>query len=94
MDLKRLKADLQSSRCTEQELRSQINSLSVSERTAKMELVQLRQENDNFQAKLVSSLSCIFHQIHCHYFIVHDKVYVTMDYQVCICAFFSKYDIK
>ena len=50
-DIKRLKADLQSSRATEQELRSQINSLSISERATKLELSQLRQDNDSLQAK-------------------------------------------
>jgi hypothetical protein len=51
-DVKRLKAELQSSRCTEQELRSQISSLSITDRTTKNELYQLRQDNDNLQSKL------------------------------------------
>jgi len=56
-DIKRLKADLQSSRCTEQELRSQMSSLSTNERTAKIELCQLRQDNDSLQTKLQKLMS-------------------------------------
>jgi len=52
-DVKRLKSELQSSRCLEQELRSQIASLSFSDRTTKSELYQLRQENENLQSKYV-----------------------------------------
>jgi len=44
-DVKRLKSELQSSRCLEQELRSQITSLSFSDRTTKSELYRLQQEN-------------------------------------------------
>lgn len=51
-DIRRLKTELQSSRCTEQELRSQISTLSISDRSAKNELYQLRQENDSLQSKL------------------------------------------
>ena len=54
-DVKRLKSELQSSRCLEQELRSQIASLSFSDRTTKSELYQLRQENDSLQSKCVAS---------------------------------------
>jgi len=57
-DVKRLKSELQSSRCLEQELRSQIASLSFSDRTTKSELYQLRQENENLQSKYVSWLMC------------------------------------
>jgi len=53
-DVKRLKSELQSSRCLEQELRSQIASLSFSDRTTKSELYQLRQENESLQSKYVS----------------------------------------
>jgi phage shock protein A len=56
-DIKRLKAELQSSRCTEQELRSQINSLSSNQRTTKTELSQLRQDNDTLQSKLQKLLA-------------------------------------
>jgi len=56
-DVKRLKSELQSSRCLEQELRSQIASLSFSDRTTKSELYQLRQENENLQSKYVSWLT-------------------------------------
>jgi len=55
-DVKRLKSELQSSRCLEQELRSQIASLSFSDRTAKSELYQLRQENESLQSKYVQRL--------------------------------------
>ena len=51
-DIKRLKADLQSSRQTEQELRSQINSLASEERGSKAEICQLLQDNENLQTKL------------------------------------------
>ena len=55
-DVKRLKSDLQSSRCLEQELRSQIASLSFSDRTTKSELYQLRQENESLQSKYAQRL--------------------------------------
>ncbi|KAA0710659.1 Macoilin-1 [Triplophysa tibetana] len=51
-DIKKLKADLQASRQVEQDLRSQINSLSSSERSMRSELGQLRQENELLQNKL------------------------------------------
>lgn len=51
-DVKKLKADLQSSRNTEQELRLQINSLLASEKSSRSELYQLQQDNENLQNKL------------------------------------------
>ncbi|KAL0165458.1 hypothetical protein M9458_037302, partial [Cirrhinus mrigala] len=48
-DIKKLKADLQASRQVEQDLRSQINSLSSAERSMRSELGQLRQENELLQ---------------------------------------------
>lgn len=51
-DIKRLKADLQGSRQTEQELRSQINSLTSDDRGSKAEISQLLQDNENLQTKL------------------------------------------
>ncbi|XP_057198307.1 macoilin-2 isoform X1 [Triplophysa rosa] len=51
-DVKKLKADLQASRQTEQELRSQLGSLGSSERSIRSELGQLRQENELLQNKL------------------------------------------
>ncbi|XP_077539927.1 macoilin-like isoform X2 [Haemaphysalis longicornis] len=51
-DVKRLKTDLQASRQTEQELRSQLHSLSAGERSVKSELLQLQQDNENLQNKL------------------------------------------
>ncbi|MGH0176802.1 UNVERIFIED_CONTAM: hypothetical protein FKN15_073851 [Acipenser sinensis] len=51
-DIKKLKADLQASRQVEQELRSQISSLSTTERSIRSELGQLRQENELLQNKL------------------------------------------
>ncbi|KAL8566959.1 hypothetical protein ACOMHN_059759 [Nucella lapillus] len=51
-DVKKLKADLQSSRNTEQELRLQINSLLSSEKSFRSELYQLQQDNENLQNKL------------------------------------------
>nr|KAG5705037.1 hypothetical protein BaRGS_018767 [Batillaria attramentaria] len=50
-DVKKLKADLQSSRNTEQELRVQINSLLASEKSTRSELYQLQQDNENLQNK-------------------------------------------
>lgn len=50
-DVKKLKADLQASRQTEQELRSQLGSLGSSERNIRSELGQLRQENELLQNK-------------------------------------------
>ncbi|KAG7465995.1 hypothetical protein MATL_G00160150 [Megalops atlanticus] len=51
-DVKKLKADLQASRQLEQDLRSQIGSLSSTERSIRSELGQLRQENELLQNKL------------------------------------------
>ncbi|KAG8189874.1 hypothetical protein JTE90_023380 [Oedothorax gibbosus] len=51
-DIKRLKADLQSSRQSEQDLRSQVHSISVGERSVKSELLQLQQDNESMQHKL------------------------------------------
>ncbi|GIX66536.1 hypothetical protein CEXT_19901 [Caerostris extrusa] len=51
-DIKRLKVDLQSSRQSEQDLRSQIHSISVGERSVKSELLQLQQDNESLQTKL------------------------------------------
>ncbi|XP_025097702.1 macoilin-2-like isoform X4 [Pomacea canaliculata] len=51
-DIKKLKADLQSSRNTEQELRVQINSLTAGEKSTRSELYQLQQDNENLQNKL------------------------------------------
>lgn len=50
-DIKKLKADLQASRQVEQELRSQISSLSNTERGIRSEMGQLRQENELLQNK-------------------------------------------
>ncbi len=50
-DIKRLKADLQSSRNCEQELRSQISNLMVGDKSTKSELYQLRQDNESLQQK-------------------------------------------
>ncbi|GFN80810.1 transmembrane protein 57b, partial [Plakobranchus ocellatus] len=51
-DVKKLKADLQSSRNSEHELRSQINSSSSEEKAMRSELYQLQQDNENLQNKL------------------------------------------
>lgn len=51
-DVKKLKAELQASRQTEQELRSQLGSLGTSERSVRSELSQLRQDNELLQNKL------------------------------------------
>nr|XP_020658896.1 macoilin [Pogona vitticeps] len=50
-DIKKLKADLQASRQIEQELRSQIGSLTSTERGIRSEIGQLRQENELLQNK-------------------------------------------
>lgn len=50
-DVKKLKAELQASRQTEQELRSQLGSLGTSERSVRSELSQLRQDNELLQNK-------------------------------------------
>lgn len=49
--MKKLKAELQASRQTEQELRSQLGSLGTSERSVRSELSQLRQDNELLQNK-------------------------------------------
>lgn len=51
-EIKRIKAELQSSRNTEQELRCQINSLTTTDRVNKNEVYQLRQDNESLQTKL------------------------------------------
>ncbi|UYV83135.1 TMEM57 [Cordylochernes scorpioides] len=51
-DVKRLKSDLQASRQVEQELRAQIHSVALAERTVKNELSQLHLDNENLQNKL------------------------------------------
>lgn len=51
-DVKRLKADLQSSRNTEQELRTQIANMSITEKSMRSELYQFQQDNENLQNKL------------------------------------------
>ena len=53
-DVKKLKADLQSSRNTEQELRIQVNGLMASEKASRSELFQLQQDNENLQNKYVA----------------------------------------
>lgn len=50
-DVKKLKAELQASRQTEQDLRSQLGSLGTSERSVRSELSQLRQDNELLQNK-------------------------------------------
>ncbi|KAI1895101.1 hypothetical protein AGOR_G00102830 [Albula goreensis] len=55
-DVKKLKADLQASRQVEQDLRSQIGTLSSTERNIRSELGQLRQENELLQNKLHSAV--------------------------------------
>lgn len=54
-DIKKLKADLQASRQVEQELRSQVSSLSSAERGSRAEMGQLRQENELLQNKYVGT---------------------------------------
>jgi len=49
--VKKLKADLQSSRNTESELRSQLNSKSKDDRQKAVSLAQLQQDNDSLQNK-------------------------------------------
>ncbi|KAK3097033.1 hypothetical protein FSP39_005760 [Pinctada imbricata] len=51
-DIKKLKADLQSSRNTEQELRSQMNQYITGDKALRSELYQLQQDNENLQNKL------------------------------------------
>ena len=50
-DVKRLKADLQSSRNTENDMRSQLNSKSSEDRQRKVTLAQLQQDNEALQTK-------------------------------------------
>lgn len=50
-DVKRLKTDLQISRNTEQEFKSQINSFILSDKNTRSELYQLQQDNENLQNK-------------------------------------------
>ncbi|GAB1605369.1 macoilin-like isoform X1 [Argonauta hians] len=57
-DVKRLKADLQCSRNSEQELRSQMSSMSVADKSMKSELYQLQQDNENLQNKLHNLVTC------------------------------------
>ncbi|KAF8777954.1 Macoilin-1 like protein [Argiope bruennichi] len=57
-DIKRLKVDLQSSRQSEQDLRSQIHSISVGERSVKSELLQLQQDNESLQNKTECTETC------------------------------------
>ena len=54
-DIKRLKADLQCSRQTEQELRNQINNLISADKITQQEMNQLQQDNDNLQNKYVTN---------------------------------------
>ncbi|XP_048387365.1 macoilin-like [Stegostoma tigrinum] len=55
-DIKKLKADLQTSRQSEQEVRSQINLLINSKQKVRSELVQLRQENELLQTRIHCAL--------------------------------------
>lgn len=50
-DVKRLKTDLQMSRSTEQELKSQISNYILSDKNVRSELYQLQQDNENLQNK-------------------------------------------
>lgn len=50
-DVKRLKTDLQMSRNTEQELKSQISGYILSDKNVRSELYQLQQDNENLQNK-------------------------------------------
>lgn len=51
-DMKRLKQDLQMSKSSEQDLKSQINSLLLSDKNSRSEYYQLQQDNENLQNKL------------------------------------------
>ena len=51
--MKRLKADLQSSRNAEQEYKGQLHSVISSDKTLRNELHQLRQDNESLQNKYV-----------------------------------------
>ena len=50
-EVKRAKLDLQASRNTEQDLRSQINNLIINDKATRNELYQLRQDNESLQTK-------------------------------------------
>ena len=50
-DIKRLKTDLQMSRNSEQEVRSQMNSYILDDKNCRSELYQLQQDNENLQNK-------------------------------------------
>lgn len=52
MDIKRLKADLQSSRQTEQDLRNQLQKMSLERQTFKSEASLMQKQNDALQQKL------------------------------------------
>lgn len=52
LDVKRLRADLNSSRQTEQELRSQVSNLVIQERNGRNQLQLLQLDNDSLQSKL------------------------------------------
>jgi len=52
-DVKRLKTDLQLSRNTEQELKSQISSYILSDKNVRSDVYQLQQDNENLQNKYV-----------------------------------------
>ncbi|XP_048860661.1 macoilin-2 [Brienomyrus brachyistius] len=55
-DVKKLKAELQASRQSEQELRTQMGAVSSAERGARAELTQLRHDNELLQNKLHSAV--------------------------------------
>ncbi|XP_052238993.1 macoilin-like isoform X2 [Dreissena polymorpha] len=57
-DVKRLKNDLQTSRSTESELKSQINSFILGDKNTRSELYQLQQDNENLQNKLHNLVTC------------------------------------
>ena len=50
-ECKRLKAEVQSSRNCEQDLRSQINNLVSGDKSIKSEILQLRQNNESLQTR-------------------------------------------
>ncbi|XP_037076332.1 macoilin-like, partial [Pollicipes pollicipes] len=58
LDVKRLRADLNSSRQTEQELRSQVSNLVIQERNARNQLQLLQLDNDSLQSKLHNLVTC------------------------------------
>ncbi|XP_014678614.1 PREDICTED: macoilin-1-like, partial [Priapulus caudatus] len=55
-DIKKLKADLQFSRQTEQELRVEAGRAALADRSARSELYQLKSDNENLQSKLESDI--------------------------------------